>query len=63
MANLVYEGVRTVGDKVATLSRHVSGGSDSCTGNEDSFEELSLDALPVASFLRYFLFLLSCIFK
>ncbi|XP_033227521.1 alsin isoform X2 [Belonocnema kinseyi] len=28
MANLVYEGVKTVGDKVATLSRHVSGSSD-----------------------------------
>lgn len=53
VANLVFEGVRTVGDKVATLSRHVSGGSDSCTGNEDSFEELSLEALPSGSFLRF----------
>lgn len=49
----MYEGVRTVGDKVATLSRHVSGGSDSCTGNDDSFEELSLEAVPAPSFLRY----------
>lgn len=51
----MYEGVRTVGDKVATLSRHVSGGSDSCTGNEDSFEELSLEdtKFTSASFLRY----------
>ncbi|KAK3916569.1 Alsin [Frankliniella fusca] len=59
VANLVYEGVRTVGDKVATLSRHVSGGSDSCTGNEDSFEELSLEAIPAASFLRFEDFLAS----
>ncbi|XP_013133821.1 PREDICTED: uncharacterized protein LOC106099733 [Papilio polytes] len=28
LTNLVYEGVKTVGDKVATLSRHVSGSSD-----------------------------------
>lgn len=28
MASLVYEGVKTVGDKVATLSRHVSGSSE-----------------------------------
>ncbi|KAG8034358.1 hypothetical protein G9C98_007434 [Cotesia typhae] len=28
MANLVYEGVKTMGDKVVTLSRHVSGSSD-----------------------------------
>lgn len=28
MASFVYEGVKTVGDKVATLSRHVSGSSD-----------------------------------
>lgn len=59
VANLVYEGVRTVGGKVATLSRHVSGGSDSCTGNEDSFEELSLEALPAASFHRFEDFLAS----
>lgn len=28
LTNFVYEGVKTVGDKVATLSRHVSGSSD-----------------------------------
>ncbi|CAK1549644.1 unnamed protein product [Leptosia nina] len=28
ITNFVYEGVKTVGDKVATLSRHVSGSSD-----------------------------------
>ena len=28
MANLVYEGVKTMGDKVAILSRHMSGSSD-----------------------------------
>ncbi|KAF5273636.1 hypothetical protein FQR65_LT04636 [Abscondita terminalis] len=30
MASFVYEGVKTVGDKVVTLSRHVSGSSDNC---------------------------------
>ncbi|KAB0798647.1 hypothetical protein PPYR_09640 [Photinus pyralis] len=30
MASFVFEGVKTVGDKVATLSRHVSGSSDNC---------------------------------
>lgn len=40
MANLVYEGVKTVGDKVATLSRHMSGGSDN---NSESFEEFVTD--------------------
>lgn len=34
MASFVYEGVKTVGDKVATLSRHVSGSSD----NNDIFD-------------------------
>uniref|UniRef100_A0A1B6BY78 VPS9 domain-containing protein n=1 Tax=Clastoptera arizonana TaxID=38151 RepID=A0A1B6BY78_9HEMI len=42
MANLVYEGVKTVGDKVATLSRHVSGGSEN---NSESFEEFNTDEL------------------
>lgn len=28
VASFVYEGVKTVGDKVVTLSRHVSGSSD-----------------------------------
>lgn len=40
LTNLVYEGVKTVGDKVATLSRHVSGSSD----NNDTVE------LPIQSF-------------
>ncbi|KAK5645739.1 hypothetical protein RI129_004203 [Pyrocoelia pectoralis] len=30
MASFVFEGVKTVGDKVVTLSRHVSGSSDNC---------------------------------
>nr|XP_032529484.1 alsin [Danaus plexippus plexippus] len=34
LTNFVYEGVKTVGDKVATLSRHVSGSSD----NNDTME-------------------------
>lgn len=34
LTNFVYEGVKTVGDKVATLSRHVSGSSD----NNDAAE-------------------------
>lgn len=46
MANLVYEGVKTVGDKVVTLSRHVSGSSDVNEARDDSsdnFEELGLE--------------------
>lgn len=41
MANLVYEGVKTVGDKVVTLSRHVSGSSDTTEAAEslDLFSE------------------------
>ncbi|KAJ8681235.1 hypothetical protein QAD02_017022 [Eretmocerus hayati] len=44
MANLVYEGVKTVGDKVVTLSRHVSGSSDvndvkdDISGNSEDLE-------------------------
>lgn len=41
MANLVYEGVKTVGDKVVTLSRHVSGSSDNNDINE-SFDFVSI---------------------
>lgn len=41
MANLVYEGVKTVGDKVVTLSRHVSGSSDNNDVNE-SFDFVSI---------------------
>lgn len=41
MASLVYEGVKTVGDKVATLSRHVSGSSD-CNGVLESEEHLAI---------------------
>ena len=41
VANLVYEGVKTVGDKVATLSRHVSGSSDT-TDILESIEDLHL---------------------
>lgn len=43
MANLVYEGVKTVGDKVVTLSRHVSGSSDT-TDVLESLDLLSLDS-------------------
>ncbi|XP_022918899.1 alsin isoform X2 [Onthophagus taurus] len=41
MASLVYEGVKTVGDKVVTLSRHMSGSSDN---NEvpENVEEIHL---------------------
>ncbi|RZF47056.1 hypothetical protein LSTR_LSTR011793, partial [Laodelphax striatellus] len=46
MASFVYEGVKTVGDKVATLSRHVSGGSDN---NSESFEEFLTDDLNPSS--------------
>lgn len=46
MANLVYEGVKTVGDKVVTLSRHVSGSSDVNDVRDDlsdNFEELGIE--------------------
>ncbi|XP_011306147.1 alsin [Fopius arisanus] len=52
MANLVYEGVKTMGDKVATLSRHVSGSSeindirDDITGD---FEDLLEDLKPTGT--------------
>ncbi|XP_014217091.1 alsin [Copidosoma floridanum] len=48
MASLVYEGVKTVGDKVVTLSRHVSGSSDPNEARaeddaSDNFEELGIE--------------------
>ncbi|KAK9739210.1 MORN repeat [Popillia japonica] len=42
MASLVYEGVKTVGDKVVTLSRHMSGSSD----NNDVLESIEDIHLP-----------------
>lgn len=39
MANLVYEGVKTMGDKVATLSRHMSGSSDINDSRDDIIGE------------------------
>nr|CAD7455674.1 unnamed protein product [Timema tahoe] len=63
MASLVYEGVKTVGDRVATLSRHMSGGSETSDGVSggllecESFEDLSEECKPaapsVASSLRF----------
>lgn len=41
MASLVYEGVKTVGDKVATLSRHVSGSSE-CNDGIEMVEGVSM---------------------
>lgn len=40
VASFVYEGVKTVGDKVVTLSRHVSGSSD-CNSIVDANPELA----------------------
>lgn len=40
VASFVYEGVKTVGDKVVTLSRHMSGGSDNLS---DSFDDFAPD--------------------
>lgn len=40
MANLVYEGVKNVGGKVATLSRHMSGSSDVNECKIDSNEDV-----------------------
>ncbi|XP_063974137.1 alsin isoform X2 [Diachasmimorpha longicaudata] len=52
MANLVYEGVKTMGDKVATLSRHVSGSSEINDIRDDitaDFEDLMEDNKPSAA--------------
>ncbi|XP_066262072.1 alsin [Euwallacea similis] len=38
VATFVYEGVKTVGDKVATLSRHVSSSSDHTYGTDNNNE-------------------------
>ncbi|XP_015114192.1 alsin [Diachasma alloeum] len=54
MANLVYEGVKTMGDKVATLSRHVSGSSEINDIRDDitaDFEDLLEDNKPSATSL------------
>ncbi|XP_063922367.1 alsin isoform X2 [Zophobas morio] len=40
VASFVYEGVKTVGDKVVTLSRHVSGSSD-CNSIIENLPEVS----------------------
>ncbi|CAK9829874.1 ALS2 [Anthophora retusa] len=40
VANLVYEGVKNVGGKVVTLSRHMSGSSDINEFKDDSSEHL-----------------------
>lgn len=40
MANLVYEGVKNVGGRVVTLSRHMSGSSDINESKADSNENL-----------------------
>ncbi|EFA04485.1 alsin isoform X1 [Tribolium castaneum] len=41
VASFVYEGVKTVGDKVVTLSRHVSGSSD-CNSTMDPNPDLTV---------------------
>jgi amyotrophic lateral sclerosis 2 protein len=41
VASFVYEGVKTVGDKVVTLSRHVSGSSD-CNSIVENIPEISI---------------------
>lgn len=55
MASLVYEGVKTVGDKVVTLSRHMSGSSDNNEAQEsgqDCLEEAGAEgAKPTAASL------------
>ncbi|XP_043251170.1 alsin isoform X2 [Colletes gigas] len=40
VANFVYEGVKNVGGKVVTLSRHISGSSDTNDFKEDNSEDL-----------------------
>uniref|UniRef100_A0A146M3M8 Alsin n=4 Tax=Lygus hesperus TaxID=30085 RepID=A0A146M3M8_LYGHE len=49
VASMVYEGVKTVGDKVATLSRHVSGGSDINSESFEEFEELNKSNASITS--------------
>lgn len=41
VASFVYEGVKTVGGKVATLSRHVSGSSD-CNSIVENIPEINI---------------------
>lgn len=52
VASMVYEGVKTVGDKVATLSRHVSGGSDNNSESFEEFEELNNSNASITSSYR-----------
>ncbi|XP_046961989.1 alsin [Vanessa cardui] len=49
LTNFVYEGVKTVGDKVATLSRHVSGSSD----NNETVEILNRNFNEEVNSLMY----------
>ncbi|XP_050362138.1 alsin [Nymphalis io] len=49
LTNFVYEGVKTVGDKVATLSRHVSGSSD----NNETVELLNRNFNEEVNSLMY----------
>ncbi|XP_046736020.1 alsin isoform X3 [Diprion similis] len=55
MASLVYEGVKTVGDKVVTLSRHMSGSSDNNEpqdSGQDGLEDgVTGDTKPTATSL------------
>ncbi|BES88813.1 Vacuolar sorting protein 9 (VPS9) domain [Nesidiocoris tenuis] len=53
VASMVYEGVKTVGDKVATLSRHVSGGSDNNSESFEEFEELNNSNASITSSYRW----------
>lgn len=54
VASFVYEGVKTVGDKVVTLSRHMSGGSDNNSDSFDDFvtDEFNLSQLSNASSIK-----------
>ncbi|XP_073987659.1 amyotrophic lateral sclerosis 2 isoform X2 [Rhodnius prolixus] len=53
VASLVYERVKTVGDKVATLSRHVSGGSENNSESFEEFEELNKSNASLNSSFRW----------
>ncbi|KAK9511048.1 hypothetical protein O3M35_005697 [Rhynocoris fuscipes] len=53
VASLVYERVKTVGDKVATLSRHVSGGSENNSESFEEFEELNKSNASLNSNFRW----------
>lgn len=52
MASYVYDSVKTVGDKVVTLSRHMSGGSDNINEAFEQFDDLTSTESGIGNSLR-----------